>query len=178
MFVAQEQVNWATVKADRQVPHPERQPRSCGDTASPGDATSADLDSAVVDAAIDAYSGTGKPYLQISGAWVYGANTSITEESPFHAPAMVAWKELIERQVLGAKDMRDVDRNVPSGPAKPGSTSSIPQTPMATARGRKSSERSSPTAVTRSSSAQRSSAGRQCERPLAPTHLSAGSRPA
>jgi hypothetical protein len=31
MFVAQEQVNWATVKADRQVPHPERQPRSsCG----------------------------------------------------------------------------------------------------------------------------------------------------
>jgi hypothetical protein len=29
MFVAQEQVNWATVKADRQVPHPERQPRSC-----------------------------------------------------------------------------------------------------------------------------------------------------
>lgn len=116
MFVAQEQVNWATVKADRQVPHPERQPRSCGDTASPGDATSADLDSAVVDAAIDAYSGTGKPYLQISGTWVYGANTSITEESPFHAPAMVAWKELIERQVLGAKDMRDVDRNVPSGP--------------------------------------------------------------
>ena len=111
MFVAQEQVNWATVKADRQVPHPERQPRSCGDTASPGDATSADLDSAVVDAAIDAYSGTVKPYLQISGTWVYGANTSITEESPFHAPAMVAWKELIERQVLGAKDMRDVDRN-------------------------------------------------------------------
>ena len=77
-------------------------------TASPGDATSADLDSAVVDAAIDAYAGTGKPYSEISGLWIYGANTSITEESPFHAPALVAWKEPIERRVLGAKDMRGV----------------------------------------------------------------------
>jgi nucleoside-diphosphate-sugar epimerase len=77
-------------------------------TASPGDATSADLDSAVVDAAIDAYAGTGKPYTEISGLWVYGANTSITEESPFQAPALVAWKEPIERRVLGVKDMRGV----------------------------------------------------------------------
>jgi nucleoside-diphosphate-sugar epimerase len=77
-------------------------------TASPGDATSADLDSAVSDAAIDAYTGTGKPYLQISGIWIYGANTSITEESPFQAPALVAWKEPIQRRVLGAKDMRGV----------------------------------------------------------------------
>jgi nucleoside-diphosphate-sugar epimerase len=77
-------------------------------TASPGDATSADLDSAVVDAAIDAYAGTGKPYIEISGVWVYGANTSITEESPFQAPALVAWKEPIERRVLGVKDMRGV----------------------------------------------------------------------
>ena len=77
-------------------------------TASPGDATSADLDSAVVDAAIDAYAGTGKPYIEISGLWVYGANTSITEDSPFKAPALVAWKEPIERRLLGAKDMRGV----------------------------------------------------------------------
>jgi nucleoside-diphosphate-sugar epimerase len=77
-------------------------------TASPGDATSADLDSAVVDAAIDAYAGTGKPYIHISGIWIYGANTSITEDSPFHAPAMLAWKEPIEHRVLGAKDMRGV----------------------------------------------------------------------
>jgi nucleoside-diphosphate-sugar epimerase len=77
-------------------------------TASPGDATSADLDSAVVDAAIDAYAGSGKAYIEISGQWVYGANTAITEESPFQAPALVAWKEPIERRVLGAKDMRGV----------------------------------------------------------------------
>jgi nucleoside-diphosphate-sugar epimerase len=77
-------------------------------TASPGDATSADLDSAVADAVIDAFAGTGKPYVEISGLWVYGANSSISEESPFHAPALVSWKEPIERRVLGATDMRAV----------------------------------------------------------------------
>lgn len=76
-------------------------------TASPGDATSADLDSAVADAAIEAFAGTGRPYLQISGGWVYGDNTDITEASPFNAPALVAWKEPIERRVLDA-DMRGV----------------------------------------------------------------------
>jgi nucleoside-diphosphate-sugar epimerase len=75
-------------------------------TASPGDATSADLDSAVVDAVTGAFAGTGKPYLQISGMWVYGDNTSVTEESPFNAPALVSWKEPIERRVLGATGMR------------------------------------------------------------------------
>jgi nucleoside-diphosphate-sugar epimerase len=77
-------------------------------TASPGDATSADLDSAVVDAAVDAFVGTGKPYLQISGAWIYGNNTAITEQSPLDPPALVAWKEPIERRVLDAPDMRGV----------------------------------------------------------------------
>jgi len=77
-------------------------------TASPGDATTADLDSAVADAVIDAFAGTGKPYIEISGLWVYGDNTAITEESPFHAPALVAWKEPIERRVLGATGMRAV----------------------------------------------------------------------
>jgi nucleoside-diphosphate-sugar epimerase len=77
-------------------------------TASPGDATSANLDSAVVDAVIDAFAGTGKPYLQISGLWIYGANPSITETSAFNAPALVSWKESIERRVLGATGMRGV----------------------------------------------------------------------
>jgi nucleoside-diphosphate-sugar epimerase len=77
-------------------------------TASPGDATSADLDSAVVDAAIEAYAGTGKPYLHISGAWIYGTNTLITENSPRQAPALVAWREPIERRLLETTDMRGV----------------------------------------------------------------------
>ena len=77
-------------------------------TASPGDATSANLDSTVVDAVVDAFAGTGKPYLQISGLWIYGTNPSITEASAFNAPALVSWKEPIERRVLGAPGMRGV----------------------------------------------------------------------
>jgi nucleoside-diphosphate-sugar epimerase len=77
-------------------------------TASPGDETSANLDSAVADAAIDAFAGSGKPYTQISGAWIYGGNRSITEESPLDAPALVAWREPIEQRVLNTPDMRGV----------------------------------------------------------------------
>jgi len=77
-------------------------------TASPGDATSANLDAAVADAAIETFAGTGKPYLQISGAWVYGNNLAISEESPMNAPALVAWRQPIERRVLDAADMRGV----------------------------------------------------------------------
>jgi nucleoside-diphosphate-sugar epimerase len=77
-------------------------------TASPGDATSADLDSAVVDAAIDAFADTGKPYLHISGLWIYGNNRSVSEQSPIDSPPLVAWKEPTERRVLAAPDMRGV----------------------------------------------------------------------
>ncbi len=77
-------------------------------TASPGDETSATLDSAVVDAAIEAFTGTGKPYLHVSGQWIYGDNPAITEQSRRNAPALVAWKEPIERRVLDANGMRGV----------------------------------------------------------------------
>jgi nucleoside-diphosphate-sugar epimerase len=77
-------------------------------TASPGDVTSADLDGAVVDAAIEAFSVTGKPFIDIGGLWTYGDNTDITEESPLKAPAMVAWKPPIERRVLDESGMRGV----------------------------------------------------------------------
>lgn len=77
-------------------------------TASPGDATSADLDSAVVDAAIEAFAGTGKPYLHISGGWVYGTNRSISEESPYNPPALVSYREPIDRRVVEASGIRGV----------------------------------------------------------------------
>ena len=76
--------------------------------ASPGDASSADLDAAVIDAAIDAYGGTGKPYIHISGLWIYGSNPSIHEGSPINAPALVAWKEPLDRRVLAGAGMRGV----------------------------------------------------------------------
>ena len=62
----------------------------------------------MADAAINAFAGTGKPYIEISGLWVYGANSSISEESPFDPPAMVSWREPIERRVLGASGMRGI----------------------------------------------------------------------
>jgi nucleoside-diphosphate-sugar epimerase len=77
-------------------------------TASPGDATSANLDAAVVDAVLEAFAGSGKPFLDISGAWIYGTNLSISEESPIDSPPLTAWKEPIESRVLAATDMRGV----------------------------------------------------------------------
>jgi nucleoside-diphosphate-sugar epimerase len=77
-------------------------------TASPGDATSADLDSAMADAVIEAFSGSGRPHIQISGLWVYGDNTNITEASPHNAPPLVAWKEPIEQRLLDARGIRTI----------------------------------------------------------------------
>jgi len=54
------------------------------------------------------FDGTGKPYISISGIWVYGANAAISERSPFNAPAMVAWKEPNERRVVDTKGLRGV----------------------------------------------------------------------
>src|SRR3954452_11664979 len=76
--------------------------------ASPGDASSADLDAAVIDAAIDAFAGTGKPYLHVSGVWIYGSNPSIEEESPVNAPALVSWRDPLNLRVLGEGGMRGV----------------------------------------------------------------------
>ena len=77
-------------------------------TASPGDETGAEMDAAVADAAIDAFAATGKPYLHISVLTIYGANTSITEDSPLSPPPLVAWKVPVERRVLAASSMRGV----------------------------------------------------------------------
>ena len=57
---------------------------------------------------VDALGDSAKPYVQIGGGWVYGSNSSITEDSPFNAPPLVAWKEPIERRVLGERGMRGV----------------------------------------------------------------------
>ena len=77
-------------------------------TASPGDATSADLDTAVLDAAIEAFDGSGRPYVPISGLWAFGDNFSITEESPFKAPALVAFRVPIEGRLLATSGVRGV----------------------------------------------------------------------
>jgi nucleoside-diphosphate-sugar epimerase len=77
-------------------------------TASPGDETSAGFDSAVFEAAIEAYANSGKPFVPISGIWVYGNNTEITEASTEDAPALVAWKEPLQRRLFSQSRMRGV----------------------------------------------------------------------
>ena len=62
----------------------------------------------MVDAVIEGFEGTGKAYVQISGLWIYGNNASIREDSPFNAPALVAWKEPIQNRVLAARGIRVV----------------------------------------------------------------------
>jgi nucleoside-diphosphate-sugar epimerase len=77
-------------------------------TASPGDDTSASFESAVVDAAIEAFGSSGKPYAHISGLWVYGSTRGINEESPLNPPPLVAWKPPIERRLLAEHGMRTI----------------------------------------------------------------------
>ncbi len=77
-------------------------------TASPGDATSADFDAAVVNAAVSAYQGTGKPYVHTSGVWVYGSGADITEDTLFDPPALTAWRTDVEKILLDAGSVRGV----------------------------------------------------------------------
>jgi nucleoside-diphosphate-sugar epimerase len=70
--------------------------------ASPGDATSAEVDRAVANAVVVAFGGTSRPYIHTGGVWAYGAGSDITEETPFAAPGMVAWRAGVESVVLDA----------------------------------------------------------------------------
>lgn len=69
-------------------------------TASPGDATSADFDSAVVDAVLDAFGGTTKPYVHTGGVWVHGSGEGLTEDTPLSPPALTAWRPSVEQRLL------------------------------------------------------------------------------
>jgi nucleoside-diphosphate-sugar epimerase len=77
-------------------------------TASPGDDTSASFELAVVDAAIEAFGSSGKPYAHISGLWVYGSRIAINEESPLDPPPLVAWKPPIEGRLMAERGMRSI----------------------------------------------------------------------
>ncbi|GAA0627921.1 NAD-dependent epimerase/dehydratase family protein [Kribbella sandramycini] len=75
-------------------------------TASPGDASSAQVDSSVADAAIAAYGGSGRPYVHTGGVWTYGNSVAITEESPFDSSSVIAWRAAIEDRLLAADGVR------------------------------------------------------------------------
>lgn len=70
--------------------------------ATPGDATSAQFDSRVIDGVIASFTGTAKPYLHTSGVWLWGSNAHISEDAPLDPPALTSWRVPSESRVLGA----------------------------------------------------------------------------
>jgi nucleoside-diphosphate-sugar epimerase len=77
-------------------------------TASPGDATSPDVDRAIAAAATRAFAGAGKPYVHTSGIWIFGTGDAITESSPLDPPPLVAWRDSVEQIVLNAEAVRGI----------------------------------------------------------------------
>ena len=69
-------------------------------TASPGDASSPAFDGAVVEAAVEAFDGTSKPYVHTSGLWIYGSGEGLTEDGPLDPPALTGWRPAVEAAVL------------------------------------------------------------------------------
>ena len=72
-------------------------------TASPGDATSADVDTAFLDAVLGAIEGSGKPYVHTGGVWVHGSGT-VDEQTPRDAPDLTAWREPLDTRVTSGRD--------------------------------------------------------------------------
>ncbi|GIF24038.1 hypothetical protein Ate02nite_67680 [Paractinoplanes tereljensis] len=58
-------------------------------TASPGDATSATVETAFADAVLDGLR-PGSIFVRTGGVWVHGSGAELTEETPRNAPALVA----------------------------------------------------------------------------------------
>lgn len=71
-------------------------------TAAPGDASAEAFDCAVIDAVIEAFSGTAKRFVHTSGIWIYGDGAHITDASELDPPALVAWRPAIEQRLLDA----------------------------------------------------------------------------
>ena len=69
-------------------------------TASGAGMAPGELDNVVIDAAVDAFADTDKPFVHTGGMWTYGNSTSINEESPANPAAVVAWRVEPEQRVL------------------------------------------------------------------------------
>ena len=84
-------------------------------TASPNDATSADLDTAFLDTALRALAGSGRPLVYTGGTWIHGSGVAINEDTPPRPPAIVAWRPAFVRRVRAA--VAEGIRTVVIGPA-------------------------------------------------------------
>ncbi len=75
-------------------------------TANTNDATSPQVDAAVVRAMLQALEGTGKPFVYTSGVWVLGSTGDKVgdEQTPVNPTPLVAHRPAIEQEVLGYRD--------------------------------------------------------------------------
>ncbi|MCW2749335.1 MAG: hypothetical protein JWR83_445 [Aeromicrobium sp.] len=71
-------------------------------TAAPDDGTAPTFDDAVIDAVIDAFAGTTKPYIHTGGIWTYGNNPAIDEAGPIEPAAISEWRTEREARLLQA----------------------------------------------------------------------------
>jgi nucleoside-diphosphate-sugar epimerase len=78
--------------------------------ASSNDARSGELDYAVVNTVLEAFAGTGKPFVYTSGLWLHGntGDSPATEESSFAPPMVVSWRPEVERRLVGATNVHSV----------------------------------------------------------------------
>ncbi len=69
-------------------------------TAAGGDERDPALNEAVITAAIDAFAGTGKPFVHTGGIWTYGSSSTITESDEPRPPRLTSWRPAGEQQIL------------------------------------------------------------------------------
>lgn len=71
-------------------------------TAAGSDADDARLNDAVIDAALEAFAGTEKPFVHTGGIWTYGDNADISEDDPQRPPAITGWRVAGEERLLAS----------------------------------------------------------------------------
>ena len=69
-------------------------------TAAGSDERDAELNDAVIAAALDSFTGTVKPFVHTGGIWIYGSNPAIVETDELQPPAITAWRPAGEQRVL------------------------------------------------------------------------------
>ncbi len=71
-------------------------------TAAGSDERDADLNDAVITAALDAFAGTTKPFVHTGGIWTYGSGDAIDESQEPRPPAITSWRPAGEQRVLSS----------------------------------------------------------------------------
>jgi nucleoside-diphosphate-sugar epimerase len=75
-------------------------------TASPGDASSQEVETAFAEAVLAGLA-PGNTFLRTGGVWVHGPGV-VTEDTPRNAPALTAWREAVDHRVLAAPGIRAI----------------------------------------------------------------------